>query len=44
MDIVIVGLGKYGTLLTSHLAKENHDIIVIDIILFFINIPPCFVK
>ena len=30
MNIAIVGLGKYGTLLTSHLAKENHDIIVID--------------
>lgn len=30
MNIVIVGLGKYGTLLTGHLAKENHDIIVID--------------
>ena len=30
MNIVIVGLGKYGTLLTSHLVKENHDIIVID--------------
>ena len=30
MNIVIVGLGKYGTLLTDHLSKENHDIIVID--------------
>lgn len=30
MNIVIVGLGKYGILLTSHLAKENHNIIVID--------------
>ena len=30
MKIVIVGLGKYGTLLTDHLSKENHDIIVID--------------
>lgn len=30
MNIAIVGLGKYGTLLTSHLVKENHDIIVID--------------
>ena len=30
MNIVIVGLGKYGVLLTSNLAKENHNIIVID--------------
>ena len=26
MNIAIVGLGKYGTLLTEQLAKENHDI------------------
>jgi trk system potassium uptake protein TrkA len=30
MNIVIVGMGKYGTLLTSHLSKENHDIVVVD--------------
>lgn len=30
MNIVIIGLGKYGTFLTEQLAKENHDIIVID--------------
>ena len=30
MNIVIVGLGKYGTLLTEHLAKENHNVVVID--------------
>ena len=31
MNIAIVGLGKYGTLLTEQLAKENHDIVVIDV-------------
>ena len=30
MKIAIVGLGKYGTLLTEQLSKENHDIVVID--------------
>lgn len=30
MDIVIIGLGKYGIYLTEQLSKENHDIIVID--------------
>lgn len=30
MNIVIVGLGKFGSLLTEHLSKENHDIVVID--------------
>lgn len=30
MNIVIVGLGKYGVLLTNHLAKDNHNIVVID--------------
>ena len=30
MNIVIVGLGKFGMLLTENLAKEDHDIVVID--------------
>lgn len=30
MNIAIVGLGKFGLLLTEHLSKENHDIVVID--------------
>lgn len=30
MNIVIVGLGKFGIELTEHLSKENHNIIVID--------------
>ena len=30
MNIVIIGLGKYGRFLTEQLVKENHDIIVID--------------
>ena len=30
MNIVIIGLGKYGRYLTEQLVKENHDIIVID--------------
>ena len=30
MNIVIVGVGKYGKLLTEQLSKENHNIIIID--------------
>ena len=30
MDIVIVGIGKFGKELTGHLAKENHNITIID--------------
>ncbi|MBQ9730672.1 MAG: Trk system potassium transporter TrkA [Bacilli bacterium] len=30
MDIVIVGIGKFGKELTQHLAKENHNITIID--------------
>lgn len=30
MNIVIIGLGKYGIFLTEQLSKENHDIVVID--------------
>lgn len=30
MDIIIVGAGKFGRELTEHLAKENHNITVID--------------
>lgn len=31
MKIIVVGLGKVGELLTETLAKENHDLIVIDL-------------
>lgn len=30
MNIVIVGIGKFGRLLTKHLSEENHNIICID--------------
>lgn len=30
MNIVIIGAGKLGALLTKHLAQEKHDVIVID--------------
>lgn len=30
MRIVIVGMGKFGKILTEHLVKEDHDILVID--------------
>jgi trk system potassium uptake protein TrkA len=30
MNIAIIGQGKIGRLLTEHLAKENHNIIIID--------------
>ena len=31
MKIIIVGLGKVGEILTESLAKENHDLIVVDL-------------
>ena len=30
MNIVISGIGKFGKELVEHLAKENHNIVVID--------------
>ncbi len=30
MKIIIVGCGKVGSLLTSHISKEGHDVIVVD--------------
>lgn len=30
MNVVIIGAGKLGTLLTKHLSQENHDVVIID--------------
>ena len=30
MNVIIAGAGKFGSLLTKHLAQEKHDVIVID--------------
>ena len=30
MNVVIVGIGKFGKLLTKHLSEENHNVICID--------------